>query len=121
MEREPLAELIAAHEGHLRQLYLTRAQMGLQTPAHIHTEIDRIQREIDRLQPGPQPLDAMTMYRLMAAETMRLDAQIGQVRRDLVQLREHIDQRFDSLLAALINRPQPTKPPARRTINGGET
>lgn len=120
MELQHVADLIAAHEAHLRQLYLTRAQMGVATPPHVHTEITRIERELDRLQPGPQPLDVMTAYRLMVAETMRLDAAIGRVQRELRDLREHIDQRFDRLLAALINRPQPTKPPARRTINGGE-
>jgi hypothetical protein len=120
MELQHVADLIAAHEATLRQLYLTRAQMGLHTPPHVHTEIARVERELDRLQPGPQPLDVMTAYRLMVAETMRLDAAIGQIRRDLRDLREHIDQRFDSLLAALISRPAPAKAPARRAINGGE-
>ncbi len=120
MELQHVADLIAAHEANLRQLYLTRAQLGLHAPPHIHTEIARIERELDRLQPGPQPLDQMTTYRLMVAETMRLDAAIGQARRELTQLREHIDQRFDSLLAALLNRSPAVKPPTRRTINGGE-
>ena len=74
-------DLIAAHEGHLTQLYLSRATLGAQTPPHVHTEIARIERELDRLQPKPQPLDNMLLYRLFMSEIMRLDAAIGSLRR----------------------------------------
>lgn len=120
MEQQHVTDLITAHEAHLRQLYLSRAQLGIQTPPHIHTEIARIERELDRLQPGPQPLDVMTAYRLLVAESMRLDAAIGRVQRELRDLREHMDRRLDSLFTVLTNRPIPTKPAARRTRNGGD-
>lgn len=113
-------DLIAAHEAHLTQLYLTRAQLGIQAPPHIHTEIARIERELDRLQPKPQPMDAMMLYRLFLAETMRLDAAIGMARRDIKELREHIDRRLDNLFAALVRpAPQPQESQRTRRPNGG--
>jgi len=102
------ADLIAAHEAHLRQLYLSRAQLGIATPPHIHTEIARIETELDRLRPSPAPLDIMTVYRLLAADIMRLDAQIGSLRR-LVE---------NDLLARATGRAPRPSPRGRST--GGE-
>lgn len=103
---ETTAVLIATHEAHLTQLYLSRAELGAATPPHIHIEIARIERELDRLQPKPQPMDAMLIYRLLTADIMRLDAALGRLQR-LVE----------ADLLARANPPKPQPRPARR-ING---
>lgn len=121
MEREHTADLIAALEQHLRELFLTRAKLGTYTPPHINTEIERIQGELTRLQSSAQSFDGMTMGRVLMAECMRLDTAIRDVRREVRDLREHIDQRFDSLLTALAARVSPEpKPINRRVANGGK-
>lgn len=121
MEREHTADLIAVHERHLRELLLTRATLGAHTPAHINTEIDRVQGELTRLQSEVQGLDGITMGRVLVAECMRLDTAIRDVRREVRELREHLDQRFDSLLTALAARVSPEpKPITRRVANGGK-
>lgn len=117
MEREHIADLIAAHETHLRELFLTRAKLGVLTPPHVNTEIDRIQDELTRLQAQTQGLDGVTMGRALMAECMRLDTAIRDVRREVRDLRQHMDARLDAILVAVLN---VRRAPKRRTANGGE-
>jgi hypothetical protein len=49
-ERQHLRELLRANDSRLRVLELQAAQMGMQTPPHIFTEIESIKAEIIRLQ-----------------------------------------------------------------------
>lgn len=108
-QQENRDDEVAAYEAHLRQLYISRAQLGAAAPPHIHTEIARIERKLDGLQPKPAALDVMTVYRLLAADIMRLDAQIGRLQR-LVE---------DDLLARANQRTLlPT--PRRRAQNGSD-
>lgn len=48
-ERQQLRELLRTHQSRLRVLEIQQAQQGIQTPAHIITEIEHIRRQINRI------------------------------------------------------------------------
>jgi uncharacterized protein len=48
-QRQQFRELLRTHQSRLRVLELQHAQQGIQTPAHIITEIDDIRRQIARV------------------------------------------------------------------------
>jgi hypothetical protein len=119
-------DIIAAHQARLRQLYITRAKMGLDTPPHVRDEIEEIEDLIDgqaQAQAQPLPFDLLTFYRSVQAELMRLDANDGRVLRELADLRKHIDKRFDRLLIEIRRSSEQAAPAAKQTpkprrING---
>jgi uncharacterized protein YicC (UPF0701 family) len=109
-DRQNLAELIAAHEGHLRQLLLRRARQGDDTAPHVVTEIERVESELAQLkQAAATPISATLVeelgpagrYQLWMAHIMRLDADIGRLRHDVERMETKIDDLIAEVLRAL--------------------
>ena len=114
-DRQSLDELIAAHTDRLRRLQLQAARYGNDAPPHIVTEIERIERELSQLkQAAATPVsDALVeelgptgRYQLWMSHIMRLDTDIGEVKREVRALHE----KFDQLLIGLAL----TRPARRR-------
>lgn len=113
LQRSNLAELIDAHAERLRVLELSAARQGDSTPPHVITEIERIERELAQLKQAAamsisgdlvEELGSVGRYQLWMSHIMRLDTDIGRVRRDLEQIEAKIDSlhdKFDRALLAL--------------------
>lgn len=108
-DHNDLNELIDAHSKRLHVLRVQEARFGNDAPAHIVAEIDQIEAELAQLKAAAaQPISSQLVeelgptgrYQLWMSHIMRLDAQIGHVRRDV----ERLHERFDDLLAALAKR-----------------
>jgi hypothetical protein len=129
-EHNPLADLIAAHEERLGLLRIQAARKGDDAPAEITAEIARITNELDHLKQAAtaslsaelvEDLGPVGRYQNLIGNIMRLDADIGRVRRavELLDirmderfdaLRTHIDQRLDTILLALPRSVEPLRP-----------
>jgi hypothetical protein len=130
-EYNQLAELIIAHEERLGILRIQAARHGDDTPPHIVAEIARITDELSHLkQAASYPVSPALMEELGPAgrsqlwmsHIMRLDADIGRVRRAVEQLdeqtgarfdelRNHIDGRLDTILLTLASAREPVQSP----------
>lgn len=115
-----LAELIDAHQARRRKLQVQAARYGDEAPAHILTEIERIDTELAQLkQAAATPVsDALVeqlgptgRYQLWMSHIMRLDTDIGRVS-DRV---ERLHEKFDQLLMALAVEAAPAR---RRRASG---
>jgi hypothetical protein len=113
-----LDELIRAHTDRLRILQRQQARMGDDTPPHVVTEIERIDAELAQLkQAAALPISATLVeelgptgrYQLWMSHIMRLDSDIGRLRRDLELDIQRIEGKLDQVLIALA-----TKRPTRR-------
>lgn len=112
-DRTNLDDLIQAHTERLRVLAVQAARYGNDTPPHITVEIERIEGELVQLrQAAATPIsDALVeelgptgRYQLWMSHIMRLDTDIGRVRRDLERIEGKIDalhEKFDRALLAL--------------------
>jgi phage shock protein A len=105
-DRASLDELIRAHEGYLQQVHLQRARLGAQAPPHLETEIARVEAELAQLRQAAavkisselvEELGPTGRYQLWMSHIMRLDTDIGRLRRDI----EAIDAKLDQVLIAL--------------------
>ena len=92
-DRQNLDELIQAHAERLHKLQLQAARFGADAPPHIVVEIERIDAELAQLkQAAAQPISAALVeelgplgrYQLWMAHIMRLDTDIGRLRRDVM-------------------------------------
>jgi hypothetical protein len=113
-DRRGLDDLIAAHTDRLRILQLQAAHQGGDTPPHVVTEIDRIERELAQLRQAAatvissalvEELGPTGRYQLWMSHIMRLDTDIGRVRRDLERIEGKIDSlhdKFDKALLSLV-------------------
>ncbi len=108
-DRNNLDELITAHQQRVGFLRIQAARQGDDTPPDVLVEIDRIERELAQLRQAAaypiseeliEELGPTGRYQLWMSHVMRLDADIGQVRRDV----ERLHERFDVLLSALAKR-----------------
>lgn len=131
-DRRSLDELIEAHSARLRVLTRQAARMGGDTPPHIVTEIEAIEGELAQLkQAAATPVsDALVeelgptgRYQLWMSHIMRLDMDIGRLRkmvetltgqqeRDMRDLHQRIDDMQYEVLRALGKRPRRRKAPA---------
>lgn len=118
--RTNLDELIAAHQQRLVQLAIRAAKQGDDTPPDVLIEIDRIERELAQLKQAAaypisedliEELGPTGRYQLWMSHVMRLDADIGHLRRDV----ERLHERFDDLLSALAKRGIRAQKAARRS------
>lgn len=116
-------DLRAAHRSRLRVLERQAASMGNDTPPHIVTEIDQIRAKLVELsdtvqQVAQAPIDPeladalgpVGRYQLLYSHIMRLDADIGRVRRDMERLDTKLDDLIGEVLRALGKRPRRRKP-----------
>lgn len=117
-DRTNLDDLIAAHTERLRVLTRQHARMGDDTPPHVVTEIARIDAELAQLkQAAATPISAELVeelgpsgrYQLWMSHIMRLDSDIGRMRRDLEADIKRIEEKLDAVLIALA-----VKQPVRR-------
>lgn len=118
-EQQSLDDLIVAHLGRLRVLQRQQARMGIDTPPHIVTEIAQIDAELAQLrQAAAQPVSSALIeelgpsgrYQLWMAHIMRLDSDIGRLRRELGADIARIEDKLDQVLIALaVKRPAPAK------------
>lgn len=128
-DRANLDELIRAHEGYLQQVQLQRARLGAGAPPHLETEIARVEAELAQLRQAAavkisselvEELGPTGRYQLWMSHIMRLDADIGRVRRmvetlvaqqerDMNALRDRIDEMQYEVLRALGKRPRRRK------------
>jgi hypothetical protein len=104
--RTGLAELIEAHKVHLRELQMQSARLGIQTPVHTLTEIERYKTEISHLITAETvaptedvctTLGTIGMYQLLYAHIMRLDGDIWM----LAQQVDKLSVKLDTLLMTL--------------------
>lgn len=114
-DRRNLDDLIAAHESYLRQVELQHARLGASAPPHIATEIERVSAELAQLrQAAAHPISAALVeelgpagrYQLWMAHIMRLDSDIGEVKREVRSLHEKFDQVLIALAVPKRRRPQ---------------
>jgi hypothetical protein len=119
-QQTSLAELIEAHQARRRKLQLQAARFGNETPAHILTEIEQIDAELQQLKAAAatpvsdelvEQLGPVGRYQLWMAHIMRLDTDIGRVA-DRV---EKLHEKFDQLLIALAVEATPVR---RRRASG---
>ena len=121
-DQNNLHELIAAHQQRLHLLQVKAAKFGNDVPVQILGEIEQIDKDLAQLkQAAAQPISPALVeelgptgrYQLWMANIMRLDADIGQVRREV----ERLHERFDELLTALATRGIKARPrkPTRRS------
>lgn len=105
-DQNNLHELITAHQKRLGLLQIKAATFGDDVPVHILGEIDDLDKTLAQLKAAAaQPISPALVeelgptgrYQLWMANIMRLDADIGQVRREV----ERLHERFDDLLTAL--------------------
>jgi hypothetical protein len=128
-DRRSLDELIEAHSARLRVLARQAARQGNDTPPHIVTEIEAIEGELAQLkQAAATPVsDALVeelgptgRYQLWMSHIMRLDMDIGRLRkmietltsqqeRDMRDLHQRIDLMQYEVLRALGKRPRRPK------------
>lgn len=112
-DRQSLDDLIQAHTERLRVLQISAARFGDDAPPHIIMEIERIEGELVQLkQAAATPISAELVedlgpagrYQLWMSHIMRLDTDIGRVRRDLERIEDKLDllhDKFDRALLAL--------------------
>ena len=108
-KRTGIAELIEAHRDHLQALQVQAAKMGLNVPAHVVTEIERYEREIERLiedaqlAPSAETIEKLGetgIYQLMYAHIMRIDGDMWR----LSALVKDTNDKLDSLLISIASR-----------------
>lgn len=133
LDHNPLADLIAAHEERLNILRIQAARKGDDTPAEITSEIGRITDELAHLKQAAaaamspelvEELGAVGRYQVLIGNIMRLDADIISLARSVRELdarndarfdelRNHIDQRLDTILLTLARPAEPAPRPVR--------
>jgi hypothetical protein len=110
-DRTGLSEIIVAHTERLRLLQVQAARQGNDTPPHIIAEIEQIDAELAQIKAAAatpvsdaliEELGPTGRYQLWMAHIMRLDSDIGYVRRELQALHD----KFDQLLLALAVEPR---------------
>jgi hypothetical protein len=125
-EQNHLADLIAAHEERVGLLRIQAARQGDDTPPHVTSEITRIEGDLVQLRQTAnvalvEELGAVGRYQIVIGHIMRLDADIGRLRRIVEMqdaqsgarfddLRNHIDARLDTILLALARPAEPPRP-----------
>lgn len=112
-DRQNLDDLIQAHTERLRVLEVQAARFGDDAPPHIVTEIERIEAELAQLRQAAamsisaelvEELGPAGRYQLWMSHIMRLDADMGRLRRQLERIEDKIDalhEKFDRALLAL--------------------
>jgi hypothetical protein len=116
-DRQNLDDLIQAHTDRLQVLHVQAARYGDDAPPHIPIEIDRIERELAQLKAATafpvsdalvEELGPTGRYQLWMSHIMRLDTDIGRLRRAV----EQIDAKLDQVLIALATK-RPPRPRSR--------
>lgn len=100
-QQSNVSELIDAHTAYLRQMQLQHAKLGAATPAHVYTEIERVETELAQLKQAAatpvsdelvEQLGPTGRYQLWMSHIMRLDTDIGRVADQVADLNAKMDQ-----------------------------
>jgi hypothetical protein len=122
LEHQDLEQLIAAHQGRLRHLELTKARYGDDTAPQILDEIERIKQKLIDLGVAVVDNTNRELYLLMHAHYQQLDSRIYRFEHQMTRFEGHVNdilKAFNQLLAELAvlglrNQPPPPPPPPRR-------
>jgi hypothetical protein len=126
LEHEDLAQLIAAHQGRLKQLELQQARSGDDTAPQILNEIERIKQKLINLGVAVVDNTNRELYLLMHAHYAQLDSRMYRFEQSQARFDQHVNEilrAFNQLLADLAlmgvqrvpARSSPSKP---RRVNG---